>query len=37
VKEAWEAVPEDWLIELVRGMKARCQAIIDAKGIYIKY
>lgn len=37
VTEAWEAVPEDWLIELVRGMKERCQAVIDANGMYTKY
>ena len=37
VKEAWEAVPEDWLIELVRGIRARYQAVIDANGIHTKY
>lgn len=37
VEEAWDAVPEDWLIELVRGMKERCQAVIDANGMYTKY
>ena len=24
MKDAWEAVPEDWLIELVRSMRERC-------------
>jgi hypothetical protein len=37
VKEAWNAVPEEWLIELVRGMKQRCEAVIKANGMYTKY
>ena len=37
MKEAWEAVPEDWLIELVRGIRARCQAVIDANRMYTKH
>lgn len=37
LKEAWDAVPEDWLIELIRGMKERCQAVIDANRMYTKY
>jgi hypothetical protein len=37
VREAWEAVGADDLLALVRGMPARCQAVIDAQGGYIKY
>jgi hypothetical protein len=37
VTEAWEAVPEDWLIKLVREIKERYQAVINAKGMYTKY
>ena len=37
VLEAWEAVPEDWLIQLVREMRERCQAVIDANGMHTKY
>jgi hypothetical protein len=37
VKEAWEAVPEDFLIELLRSMKACCEAVITANRMHIKY
>ena len=37
MKEAWEAIPKDWLIELVRDMRACCQAIIDANRMHTKY
>ena len=37
VKEAWEAVPEDYLMELLDSMPARCQAVINAKGMYTKF
>jgi hypothetical protein len=37
VKEAWEAVPEDYLIGLLRSMKARCEAVIAANGMHTKY
>jgi hypothetical protein len=32
VKEAWEALPESYLKELLASMPARCQAVIDANG-----
>ena len=37
VKEAWEAVPESWLRELVAGMKERMEDVIEAKGMYTKH
>ena len=32
VKEAWEAVPEEWLRSLLAGMKKRCEDVIAARG-----
>lgn len=37
VNEAWEALPNDFLQELLASMPARCQAVIDAKGMHTKY
>ena len=37
VNEAWEAIGEDFLQELVATMPARCQAVIDANGLHIPY
>jgi hypothetical protein len=37
VKEAWDAVPVEFLRELINSMPARCQAVIDAEGGYTKY
>lgn len=37
VKEAWEAVAIEELTDLVRSMKDRCQAVIDARGGHIPY
>ena len=37
VKEAWEAIPEDFLKELLASMPARCKAVIEANGMHIKY
>ncbi len=37
VMKAWEAVPESYLRELSESMHDRCQAVIDANGIYTKY
>ena len=37
VSKAWEAVPDSFLLELLRSIKARCQAIINANGIHTKY
>jgi len=37
VKEAWEALPESYLKELLASMPARCQAVIEANGMHTKY
>ena len=37
VNEAWDAVPADYLSQLIDEMPARCQAVIDAKGKITKY
>jgi transposase len=37
VWEAWNALPESYLQELVESMPARCQAVIDANGMHIPY
>jgi hypothetical protein len=39
VVEAWNSIPEERIRELVSGdsIRARCQAVIDANGLYIKY
>ena len=37
VQEAWEALPESFLEELINSMQARCQAVIEANGIHTKY
>jgi DDE superfamily endonuclease len=37
VWEAWDALPEYVLEDLVKEMPARCQAVIDANGMYIRY
>jgi transposase len=37
VNEAWEALPEEYLRELLASMPARCQAVIEANGMYTKY
>jgi hypothetical protein len=37
VKEAWEELPEDYFKELLASMPQRCQAVIDANGMHIKY
>ena len=37
VIEAWNAIGEDLLEDLIQSMPARCQAIIDANGLYTKY
>jgi DDE superfamily endonuclease len=34
---AWEAVPTAYLTELLEGMPARCQAVIDANGEHTRY
>jgi hypothetical protein len=35
--EAWNAVPESHLLELLESMPARCQAVIDADGKHTRY
>ena len=37
VTAAWNAVPEDYLNELLEQMPARCQAVIDANGMHTRY
>jgi transposase len=37
LKEAWNAIEEDFLDKLVRSMKRRVQAVYDAEGWYTKY
>ncbi|KAF6819694.1 hypothetical protein CMUS01_11672 [Colletotrichum musicola] len=37
VYEAWEALPVDFLDELLASMPARCQAVIDAEGMHTRY
>jgi len=37
VKEAWEALPEEWLQELVKEMTVRYQAVIDANGMHTNF
>jgi len=37
VKEAWEKVGEDEFKALIESMPARCQAVIDAEGLFTKY
>jgi hypothetical protein len=37
VSEAWEAVPDSFLLKLLRSMRERCQAVINANGMHTKY
>ena len=37
VTEAWEAIGEDLLEDLIDTMPQRCQAVIDANGMYIPW
>ena len=37
VKEAWEAIGEETLEELLQTMPQRCQAVIDANGMHTKW
>ena len=37
VREAWEAVPQEYLTELLESMPKRCQAVIDANGMHTKW
>jgi len=37
VKDVWEKVGQDEFEALIQSMQARCQAVIDAKGLFTKY
>lgn len=37
VKEAWEAIPESFFMELLESMRDRCQAVIDANGMHTRF
>ena len=37
VKDAWEKVGQHEFEELIGSMPKRCQAVIDAKGLFTKY
>lgn len=37
VKQAWEALPEDFLKSLLASMPRRCEAVIEANGMHTKY
>ena len=37
VKEAWDMIPEEKLLDLLKEMPQRCQAVLDADGKYTKY
>jgi len=37
VKEAWEAITEEHLEELMNSMHDRCQAVIDTKDEHINF
>lgn len=37
IQEAWDSITHERIIELVRSMKERCQAVIKAGGCRTKY
>ncbi|KAF6815631.1 hypothetical protein CMUS01_12404 [Colletotrichum musicola] len=37
VKEAWDAIPEHFLSDLLSTMPDRCKAVIEANGMHFKY
>jgi hypothetical protein len=37
INAAWEAVEEDFLLQLLKTMPARYQAVIKANGLYTRY
>jgi len=37
VQEAWDALPESFLAELLASMPERCKAVIEANGMHTKY
>ena len=37
ITAAWNAVPTEYLLELLESMSVRCQAVIDANGMHTRY
>jgi len=37
VREAWDALPESYLAELLASMPERCKAVIETNGMHTKY
>lgn len=37
VKEAWEALPDYFLYDLLASMRDRCEAVIKADGLHTRY
>jgi hypothetical protein len=37
IKEAWDKIMRHKFEELINSMKARCQAVINTKGLFTKY
>lgn len=37
LQEAWDAVPEHFLIELLESMPERCKAVIEAGGGHTRF
>ena len=37
ITAAWNAVPTEYLLELLESMSTRCQTVIDANGMHTRY
>lgn len=37
IMEGWDALPEELLDSLIGSMRARCEAVVKAKGWHTKY
>jgi hypothetical protein len=37
VVEAWEALPQDYIHDLIKSMDNRVNAVLEAKGCHTKY
>lgn len=37
VKEAWDAISDSYLMEQLDSMDERCQTVIDANGMHIRF
>jgi hypothetical protein len=37
VKEAWEAIPNSWLLKLLKSMPERMHCVIKSKGGHLQY